>query len=30
LRNAELDEGAAEPERVEEQDEIRKAHGYFP
>src|SRR5207245_1608367 len=30
LGNAELDESAAEPERVEEQNEIRKAHGYFP
>jgi hypothetical protein len=30
LRNAELDEGGAEPERVEQQDEIRKSHDYFP
>ncbi|XSC43501.1 hypothetical protein ACF1BQ_037055 [Bradyrhizobium sp. RDT10] len=30
LRNAELDECAAEPERVEEQDEIRKSHVCFP
>ena len=30
LRNAELDEGAAEPERVEQQDEIRKVHDHFP
>src|SRR5206468_270652 len=30
LRNAELNECAAEPERVEEQDNIRKSHIYFP
>jgi len=30
LRDAELDERAAEPECVEEQDEIRKVHDHFP
>ena len=30
LRDAELDEGTDEPERVEEQDDIGKTHGYFP
>jgi hypothetical protein len=31
LGNAELNERAAEPERIQQQDEIRKSHGgYFP